>query len=254
MKYTLLDLVQTVLSSTDGDAVNSINDSVESTQVAKIIRTVYFDIINRANLPKNYSLITLDASGDSTKPVLMTIPDTVEDIKWLKYDNATATATDINMQEVTFLPLSEFLDRMDNLKESDSNVETFTHTLGADTYTFLYTNDNPPQYYTSFDNVTLIFDSYDSDVDATLQKSKSRAYARLVVPFTMSDTFTPDLDEIQFGLLLNESKSLAWAELKQSPHPKAEQNSKRHWSHLQSNKVATDKLSDFEQLPNFGRR
>lgn len=238
----------------DSDAVNSINDSVESLQVATVIRTVYFDMISRANLPEHYSLITLDASTDSSKPILMTVPSTVAEIKWLKYNNETTTDTDIRMEIVEYLPLPEFLERMDSISESDTNVETFTHTIGADTYTFLYRNDKHPQYYTTFDDNTLIFDSYDNTVDATLQKSKTRAYGRLVIPFTMSDTFTPDLDESQFTLLLNEAKALAWAELKQSPHPKAELNARRAWTNLQKHKNSTEVQSDFDQLPYFGRK
>ena len=254
MKYTLLDLTQTILSSMDGDQVNSISDSTESLQVANVIRTAYYDIIGRSDLPEHYDLITLDASTDSSKPVLMTLPAGVVQIKWLKYNNATITDTDLRMEFVKYLPPDQFLDLMDGVNESDANIDTFNHTSGSNTYKILYRNDVHPQYYTSFDDVTLIFDSYDNTVDATLQKSKTRAYGRLSIPFTMSDTFTPDLDEAQFALLLNEAKALAWAELKQSPHPKAELNARRAWTNLQKHKNSTEVQSDFDQLSYFGRK
>lgn len=255
MKYTLLDLTQTILSSMDSVEANSITDSVESQQVAKIIRTVYFDIINRANLPENFSLKNLDPSGDSTKPVIMYVPVDVAEVKWLKYDSRTTADTDVQYELITFQSMEEFLNNMDMMDQDATNVGSFTLTTnGLSTSTFMYWTDRAPKYCTSFNDNTLIFDAYDSTVDSTLQSSKSRAYCKLIIPFQMLDTFTPNLDEPQFQLLLNEAKSLAWAELKQSAHPKAEQSAKRGWTSLNKSKFAAGKVSDFDDLPDFGRR
>jgi hypothetical protein len=254
MKYTLLDLVQTIASSMDSDEVNSINDSVEAQQIATIVRTVYFDIKDKANLPEHYGIVNLTASGDVTKPTLMTIPSTVNKVVWIKYNKETDDEPNLNMRLVNFLPLEEFLDRMHRVSETADNVGTFEHTADGSTFTVLYEDDKAPSYYTTFDDNTLLFDSFDSDVESTLQASKTACYARLVIPFTMSDTFTPDLDEEQFSLLLNEAKSLAWLELKQTPHSKAEVNARRGWVRLGKNKYATQHQSDFDKLPNFGRK
>lgn len=253
MKYTLLELVQLIASSMDSDEVNSIGDSVESLQIANCIRTAYFDIVGRAKLPEHFSLITLDA-GTTTKPVLMTLPSTISEIVWLKYNKILAVGDPLLMDLVDPLPLSEFLHRMHMLDEDESNVDTFTHTVGTDTFTVLYQNDKQPTYYTTFDDGSVLFDSFDSDIEANLQKSNTLCYGKLVIPFSLSDTFTPDLDEAQFALLLNESKSLAWAELKQADHGIAERNSRRGWTHLQKSKNAIKLESDFDKLSNFGRK
>lgn len=254
MKYTLLELVQNILSSMDSDEVNSISDSVESLQVANIVRTAYFDIINRANLPEHYSIVTLDSSLTSTKPVLMYVPNTVREILWVKYDKREDNADPINMEPVEFLSLEDFINNMHMLNTSDTDVASFSHTVGPDTFTFLYKTNEHPTYYTTFDDNTVIFNSYYSDIDTTLQKSKTMCLGRLVIPFTMSDSFIPDLDEEQFNLLLNEAKSLAWFEIKQSGHTLAERNSRRAWTHTQKKKNSTEKVSDLDRLPNFGRK
>jgi hypothetical protein len=254
MKYTLLQLVQAVASSLDSDEVNSINDSVESLQIANIIRTVYFDLVARADLPEHYSLFTLDPSGDITKPTLMTIPSTVANIKWVKYNKLLLVTDPLSMQDVSFMPLTQFLHMTYGLSTLDPTVKSFTQTIGADTFTIQYHNNVQPSWYTTFDDFNILFDSYDSTIDSTLQKSKTLCYGKLIIPFTLSDSFIPDLDEPQFPLLINESKSMAWMELKQSPHPIAERNSKRGWSDLQKKKKAVDILSDFDSLPNFGRK
>lgn len=255
MKYTLLDLVQTIASSMDSDEVNSIGDSVESLQIAAIVRTAYFDIVNRAKLPEQYSLITLDASGDATKPTLMTLPSTVSKIDSVSYDKREDASDPILMTAVPFMDLPTFLERMYTLSTDEDNVGSFDHTIDTDTFTILYVNDRGPCYYTSFDDNTLIFDSYDADVDTTLQKSKTVCRALKITPFTLTDSFDfPELDDPQFALLLNEAKSLAWAELKQTVHGIAERNSRRGWSNLNKNKFATEHTSDFNALPNFGRK
>ncbi len=255
MKYTLLELTQNVLSSMDSDEIVSIDDSVESQQVANLIRTVYYDIIDRANLPEHYSLVNLTESSISS-PVLMTLPTSVSKIMWVKYDKRLSvdSATTKRFDLVNYMNLENFLDRMHQQNIDDTTVDTFTHTVGGNSFSIMYRNDISPEYYTSFDDNTLVFESYDSTVDTFLRTSKSLCYAKTIIPFNLVDSFVPDLDEEQFSLLLNESKSLAWAELKQTMHQKAELNSRRGWSRLQKNKYATENLSDLNQLPYFGRR
>src|SRR6185312_12537300 len=85
MKYTLLQMTQDILSSMSSDEVNSISDTVESLQVANIIKQKYFDIINRVELPEHEQLVQLDPSLDETNPVLMFVPDGVSNIRWIKY-------------------------------------------------------------------------------------------------------------------------------------------------------------------------
>lgn len=254
MKYTLLELTQSVLSSMDSDEVNSINDTVESQQVVELIKSAYFDIVYRSNLPEHYTIIGLEPSGDNAKPTLMYLPTTVVHIDWVKYDKRLESTDSVLMEEVKLLSLEDFLDMTYGLNPEDDNVDSFTHSLNGTDFTFYYKDDIAPQYYTTFDDYTLVFDSYDSSLDTTLQKSKSMCLARLIPTFTKADAFTPDLDAEQFSLLLNEAKSLAWAELKQSSHGIADRNSRRAWVHMQKNKSTSETLSDFNRLPSFGRK
>lgn len=253
MKYTLLELVQDILSSMDSDEVSSIDDTVEAQQVAKVVRTAYFDIINRARLPEHYDLRQLNETGSST-PVIMTIPADVDKIEYIKYDSATATDTAINMQLLRYKSLQDFLNMQDSLDPTATDVGSLTLTVGSDNHTILFKNNSAPHYYTTTDDNKILFDSYDNEVETFLAQDKTRAYCRLSITWSMTDGFTPDLDEPQFALLLSEAKSLAWAELKQSPHQKAEQSARRGWSQLQKNKNAVESLSDFDKLPSFGRR
>lgn len=258
MKYSLLDLVQNVLSSMDSDEINSIDDSVESKQVVKIIKNVYDDLVSRGELSVNKTLFTLDASGDSTKPVLMTIPTTIDRIDWIKYNKVLDGNTDPVWTKVAFMPLDEFMEMIHEFKLSDDNVDSMSHTANGFTFTFYYYNNTGPSFYTSFNDGTLIFDAYDSEVDTTLQSNKSLCYGSKITTFTETDGFIPDLQPHQFTLLLNEAKSLAWAELKQTTHPKAEQAARRNWVRL--GRIRQNVTDDYVtqpvtyNTPNFGRK
>ncbi len=68
----------------------------------------------------------------------------------------------------------------------------------------------------------------------------------------------PELLPQQFQLLINEAKSLAWAELKQVPHQKAELSARRNWRHLQRTRKSVpdgtfNSKVNFDRLPNFAR-
>lgn len=52
MKQTLLEMVQLILSSIDGEEVNSIDDTVEANQVALIVKSVYYDMLSDISLPE----------------------------------------------------------------------------------------------------------------------------------------------------------------------------------------------------------
>jgi hypothetical protein len=254
MKYTNLDMVQIIASSIDSDEVNSVNDSVESQQILKLIRTCFFDIIERNNLPEHLDIVNLQSSGSSTYPVVMYVPTTVSKIYWVKYNKQTPENTDLNFQQLTFLTLQDFMDRMYQLGESDDEVLQMDLTTGGNTIPFLYKNNKHPEYYTSFDDRTLVFDSHLATEDSYLAGGKTLALGKEIITYSMTDTFVPPLDESQFTLLLNEAKALAWIELRQTPHPKAELNAKRAWVNTQKSKNRVPGVSDLSLLPDFGRR
>lgn len=254
-EYTLLDYTQTILSAMDSETVNSYSDTVESVQVANVIRTVYNDLQSRLDLPEHYTLFELTASTDSDQPVLMTRPSDVITIEWVQYDKVVDGETDPAYADVPFLELSEFLRRMNSLNVSDTEVETFDLTQGTDTITFIYRNDRAPSCFTTFDDRTLIFDSYDSAVDSTLQKTKTRCYGKKDQTFTMNDSFVPFLDRDLSTLLLNEAKVLAFAELKQDRHDVARQWATRGWTKVQkSQRGINHEQTELDRAPNYGRR
>lgn len=248
MKLTLLDMTQSILSAMDSDEVNSISDTTEARQVAEVIKKVYMNILGRANLPEHNKLYSLTASNDPDQPTLMYKPESVAKIEWIKYDGAE-DASGPEYHYVTILPITQFTDMVLQMNPEDADVGS----LNLNDNTFYFKSNSKPTYCTIVNDNFIIFDSYNSAVDTTLQESKTLCYGRVVPTFQMTDSFIPDLDDNQFPLLLNEATAWAFLELKQVSHDLAMLESRRQWRTLQKDKYAKTP-NWFDQTPNFGRR
>jgi len=260
MQYTNLQIVQTILSSMDSDEINSVSDTVESQQVLEIVKTTYNDIVSRSNLAAHKIPFNLGASNDSTKPVLMTKPSNISTIDWIKYDCRLSTEVDPNWEYIPFEPFDTFMSMTQSLNPTESDVDTMTITSDGFTFTFHFKNNTSPSMYTVYGDGNLIFNAYDSTVDTTLQSTKSLGWGTKNLTFVSSDTFVPDLPDDLFSLLINEAKSLAWAELKQTAHAKAESTARRNWTHLSKRKAHVPSGSFYsgsharDAFLNFGRK
>lgn len=246
-KMTLLDMVQDIMSDMDSDEINSINDSVEALQVAQIIKTTYYNIIDGRDFPFLYEMFQLDSSGTSTKPTHMNLPENIIDLKWIKYNIRKVTDTKDKYIEVKYKTPEDFMAIVDKRDSSASNVTVVTDTSGI---SLNIINDKGPEYFTSFDDETLVFDSHDSAIDTTLLNSKTQCHGKRSVAFTLSDSFTADLPVQMFTYLLAEAKSTAFLTLKQMPNSKAEQVSMS-----QKRRMSQDawRLTSGIHYPNYGR-
>lgn len=261
MQYTLLEMTQRILAAMDSDEVNSITDTAESVQVALLIEGVYYDLVAECNLPSVGTLFELTASGDNTKPTLMTIPAEVLSLEWVMYNKIESGETFANFQEIKYREVKDFMSFINTNRELDATLVTaFTHTVttsgGTHAIQFLCRKDAQPTWYTSFDDGTLIFDSYDSTLDTTLQKAKTQCWGSVAPSFTQQDGFTPSLNVAQFSLLMNEAKTRAFIELKQMQNTNAQDHARRGRIRLRNSKRKTPREQPYplSTLPNYGRK
>ena len=247
-KMTLLEIVQDILSDMDSDEVNSINDSVESLQVAQIVKTAYYNIVDGKDYPWLYELFQLGTSGTTARPTHLRLPETIIDLQWIKYDCKKAGETRNRFTKIEYKTPEQFLDITDQRLSTDSKITVVTDSTGIKINVY---DDRAPSYFTSFDDDYLVFDAYNSGVESSLQNSKTQCHGKRSVAFTLSDTFTPDLPVQMFTYLLNEAKSSAFMTLKQMPNPKAEQVSVS-----QKRKMSQEawKISNGITYPNYGRK
>lgn len=249
MRDTVLRIAQDISSAMDGDEFGSISDTYESEQIVTIMRSVYRDLVSNKNWAHLKKTFTLTGSGNLSLPTHLYVPEKVKEMVSLTYNVIKDGETKINYQPVYWQDNEAFLRRQNALDSTASNVSTVTDPTGV---TLLIKNDTRPTYYTSFDDETLVFDSYDSAVDDTLQGSKFQGIAYFMpADFETSDDFVVDLPDEAFSLYFNEVKSLAFLELRQTGHAKAEQISGKQSRWLSQKGW---KVQGGIQSPDYGRK
>lgn len=248
MKLTLIELVQDILNDIDSDEVNSIDDTFESQQVAQIVKSTYYAMLSNRNWPHTNQAVQLVGSGNPALPTHMTLQDEVKELSFINYDKRRIDSTAKNYERMTWLEPDDFL-RVLNRRRSDAgNVDTIVDPSGIELF---ITNDAPPRYYTSFDDETVIFDSYDNLIEAALQGSKIQAQGYVIPAWSHVDSFIPDLPAEAFTALLEEAKSRASLKLRQQQDIKAEQEASRQQRWL-SQKAW--RVKGGVKYPDFGRR
>lgn len=250
-KLTILDMVQDILNSMDSDEVNSINDTVEALQVAQIIKTTFFEFVSNRNWPHLKSLMQFNGLSDTTHPTHFKLPDDVKEVEALvsvRYNKRTTTDTRDKYERVRYKSIEDFLRTSNGLDSSDATVQTISDFGGA---TIFIRNDKQPEFWTSFDDEHIVFDSFDKAVETTLQQSKTQLIGYREPSFSLADSFIPDLPSEAFSALLADAKSTAFIEIKQIANEKAEakaQSQKRFLS--RKGWRAQGGLT----LPNYGRK
>ncbi len=244
---TLLEITQNILSDMSGDQVDSITDTEEAEQVARIVISTFNAIVSRTEWPTHKKLLTLTPYADSSKPNFMKLPDNVKAVVSVFYDKHKLGETRKLYKEVKYKNPEDFL-RYINVRNTDNaNVELVVETGGIE---LPILNDQAPTYFTSFDDTTLIFDSYDSDVDTTLQASKFQITAYILPTLEFDNNAVPDLPLDAESMLVEEATSRCQFKLGEVQDLKAEQEANRQKRSISRKAWRTN--SD-RRFPNYGR-
>lgn len=234
IQKTLLDIVQEILSDLDSDNVNSISDTDEAMQVAKIVQNTYYDLVANRTIPELEELTKLDSLADSTRPTYLKLPTSVSRLSRLEY-NVSDDVTEVAFRKLEYREPSDFLDWITHKSSEDSNTQTMLDINGNTT--LIIRNNRMPTCFTSFDDLHLVCDAFDSTVDEVLQASKTRALVKKIPTFTLSDDHTPDIDATHFRFFITEAKSTAMAILHKQVNPKVEQTARRQRVFSQNDKL-----------------
>lgn len=239
-KMTLNEMTRNILSAMDSDDVNSISDTVESLQVANEIITTYYENYAGRVVPSLESLIKLDALADSTKPTFMKIPSGVKSIKWIRYNGVL-----VRNQKP-----EEFLDDSYNYKTNTMLIAD--PSMSANFYIL---TDQDPTKWTTFDNEYIVFNSYDSTVDSTLQQTKTTCWGQHDPIFPLEDdAYAPYLKGDDYPGLLADAKAWCFQNYKQVSNAKAETVARRQRVRQQNDLWHANQRVPSSRGPNYGRR
>lgn len=245
---TLLEMVQDILNDTNSDQVNSINSTPEALQVANIIKTTFFEMSATRNWPQQKRSFVLDALADSNKPTHMKLPALVKELITVRYDKRRNPADRKMVEDVTYLNPEDFLHMTNSRNETSANVDLVTDFGGIQ---FKIRKDVPANYWTTFDDSYIIFDSYDNTVEATMQSSNSQCLGYFNFTFTLSNSFTPSIPDEAFPLLLAKSKSKAFKILRQEVNELVEAEAQKQDTYLSRKSWRAHGGTKF---PDYGRK
>lgn len=237
MRLTLIEIVQGILDDLGEDQVNTITGSYKSERVAGIVKREYAQLMSERNWPHLRQITAFSPYG-TAKPTHLLITEGTKKVIKIFYNTRTVSATKDNYEEIDRLEPDEFLYRINQRNSSASNIQTVNDNTNVK---LLIQNDKAPQYWTSFDDETIVFDSYDIEVDTTIQESKQQITVYVEEQtFLIEDDFIPDLPSESFPLLYNRCLIAASTRMKQETDPVAARNVQKGEVWLSQNAGRTD--------------
>ena len=183
-KLTRLEFVQRVLARIDAENVTSTDETVESDQVLGLLNEAYEEFFEFPwpNLRTKGNLEVTSTAHE------MKLPTDVLGIDWIRY----------NGKDLTWKEPLEMETLLDSRDTSLSNVDS----NGALT-------DQDPTYWTTYDDATIIMDSYDGSLVSALATCQ---FSREPTPMT-DDLDMPDLPSRLHPVLFDRVCALAFATL-----------------------------------------
>lgn len=246
-KLTLLQYTQYILNDMNSDDnITDITDTIESQQVAAIVRDTYFDIIaiRDWDFLNVYDILT-DANSAST-PTKFTIPAAIGAVHKLWYRSDETGDANQEWTVLKYMNPIDFVTMLNGRSSGDSTVDVIDTGTGA---TLNIINDKMPEYWTSFDDDIIWCDSYDSGEETFLHEERTKIFAKKTPTWTHTAATTPTLSEELVPLLLNEAKARASLLLMQMPNEKAERWSQRLYKKYKALGNRTKAKQDY---PNWG--
>lgn len=248
MKKTLLDIVQDIMNDMSADHVNSIGDTEESLQVAQIVKSTYEEMTTRREWPHLKKLMPLISYSDNDYPTHLSVPEGMRKIEWINYDQKTVDNPNAGFSQIKYLDPQKFIQFTNSRNTNYAATKTVQTKDGVP---FRILIDHAPTYWTSFDDNTIIMDSYDSVIEDTLQGQNAQVYMEILPSFELTDGFIPEIPNHLFPALIAEAKSVCFYVVKTQANEKAEQISKR-----QQNRMAQEgwRMQGGIKYPNYGRK
>lgn len=243
MNKTLLDVVQRVLDKLNLDLVNSINDTEDSYLVAREAETTFYDFITRADWPDKIDIVKATSVSDLTKPTELELDEEIHYIDSLMYDVTKTGDANKIIRKIQWLEPQDFLEKIYSRNTSNDNVVEVQH---KDTPVFIY-NDTMPNYYTSFDNKTLILDSYDADEEDTLNGSKTICRGKIIPAWNSTDNFVIPIQDSLFPTYLAMLASACSIYMNTQVNQEDERRQARGMSRMRREAIKTE----LEYFPKF---
>lgn len=245
MKPTYLEIVRTLLSELESDDVNSLNQTVESEEVTGMVKQIYYHIIAGRKWPHLRQLFKLEEIPGVDN--ILQIPDDIQLIEWIKYNKRKGLTEKDQFRPIKRITPEKFTEICNSRDSTSPNV----FVVDISDVKLLIRTDLHPQFWTSFNDKDILFDSFNSDVDTELDPDSTLCYGYRYPAVEVDDNFIFDLPVDAFPYFINECRSFVFNSIKQMPHVKAEQ-----MAQTQRRRMSWENYTvpGYINYPNYGKR
>ncbi len=221
-KKTLLKIVQLIGERIGTDEIDTLGETIEVDEIVSILEMTYDEILDRRDWEflRDRTLRMKAREVADTKIFNLAIPSTVTKLQCVKYidDNG-------KFPELEYVTPCQFIERLDGRNPLEDNV---TGIANDDGVILQIITDQPPTFYTSFDEDNLTFDAYDSVRGTGTQAGDSLILANVKPAMDFTDpTAKFPIPERMQTLLINEAMATAGVALRQVQDPRAERIARR---------------------------
>lgn len=239
-KKSILQLVQELGEGIGSDEIDSLDETIEATEIATILEQTVTEVISR----KRWEFIKdrvrqLDAiDGASTQLNTLNIPSDVTRVNCLRYKDTNNTDV-TTFIDVMYMQPCEFIEFVQSRNSADDNITAIANSDGV---LINVLTDNAPTRWTSFDEEVITFDAYDSTVSTGNLAADSVIIADIVPVIDYTDpTATLKVPERMETLIFNEALSTCNYRLRQTRDPRADRIARRQHISLRENEHITNK-------------
>lgn len=229
---TLLEIVKYVLSELESDDVDSVLETVESEQVARIVIRVFSNLIAGRDWPhleKVTQLLEIStmSTGFKLSPEMRKIIN-------VKYNKLLSIGDRDRYTEMRYTEWSEFVKMLEQRNSLSSDIVIDTTVDGLTKLNIL--KNKQPQYYTVYSNDFLILDSYNEAIEPRAQTTSLQVLGSMIPMSRLEDNFRFNLPLEDHPWFINECINYCYVNIKQMANPKLEQMStsiRRRMAHNQ---------------------
>lgn len=169
MVPTLLEMINSCLIDIGRPSVERVGGSVDAQKVEQIYKQIYLSLVARKLWPFRKEVLALESLSDTDRPVVMKIPDNVERVEVVMYGYGDS------MKELCYVEPEQFL--TSHQASGANRVEIKVSSSGR----IFAGTDGAPTSWTSFDDKEIVFNSYDSKKEDTLNE-KNCMVVGFVIP------------------------------------------------------------------------
>ena len=244
-KRTILTLVQEIGEGIDTDEIDSLNETEEVVRIVNILEQTLKEVLDRKTWEFMKGKVRqLDARVDATQLNTLLIPADVTRITCLRYKDDFG-----KFYDVTYMTACDFIAMMQARTATEADITAIANSDGVE---LNVRTTVPPQNWTSFDEETITFDSYNVATGSGNLIADSVIIADVMPVTDFTDpTAVLNIPERMETLVFNEALVTCNYRLRQTADPRADRVARRQNISLRENEHITKKD---KQVTTYGRR